>query len=540
MGEIHFHQRPWFYLIFSIILIVILYFLIAPENVDYNTHIKWISSDLLLYLVLLVIWLAFFSQFVLPVQTFRDRQKIFDRLLTYIAGMHGPAIFFRDGQPIQGERENKKDGPGVLWLDSASAVVTRTDAAFKNTFGPGVNFTERGEKIAGQVDLHTQTHGIGPRERENPFAKTSEDQTDQAFEAIQQRRNETSGLTRDGIEVVPNINVIFKIDAHPVRDSNLPGSRFGFDQNAVRLAITSQAINPDAPKDSYKYRVHWNQLPALLAADVWRDLVSKFTLNDLFEPKFAPPPSFPNLPALTSSDDPLYNQIKPQSKLADSLTLLVKELNRVISQVADWIDETCNPKEESNKVEPPTEKAKEKSAKDLPKEKKLTGLQIINFLIRERLQRLRTATLDPYGNYVPDQDERSYEYNFLQNRGIQVLSASVSNLRLPQDVDEKMIKQWTANWLGRAREERDRLNQEEAFNLIEGQENVLRDYIVQLSNDLLSQIGNNRARDLRETLRSLLLESRVVLVNETQLFRQSSPERDGLEEIIQWLETRDL
>jgi hypothetical protein len=167
-------------------------------------------------------------------------------------------------------------------------------------------------------------------------------------------------------------------------------------------------------------------------------------------------------------------------------------------------------------------------------------LQIINFLIRERLQKQKTGSLDRYGNYIPGEDPQSNEYGFLQSRGIRVLSVSVSNLRLPTYVNEKLIKQWTANWLGRAREERDRLNQEEAFNRIQNSENTLREYIVQLSNDLLLQVSNNRATDLKGTLRALMLESRVALVNETQLFRQSSPERDGLEEIIQWLETRDL
>ena len=41
--------------------------------------------------LLLILWMAFFAQFVLPVRTFRDRQKIFDRLITYLFGGHGPA-----------------------------------------------------------------------------------------------------------------------------------------------------------------------------------------------------------------------------------------------------------------------------------------------------------------------------------------------------------------------------------------------------------------------------------------------------------------
>lgn len=501
----------------------------------YSRFFRYKRDVIILIVAVLLFWLAFFSQFVLPVRTFSQRQKIFERLLLFLIGRHGQAIFFRDGQPVKGKKEEKKEGPGVLWLDSASGVVTRTDAAFKNTFGPGVNFTDKGEKIAGQVDLHTQTHGIGPRESENPWAQKTDQQSAEELEAIQKRRNETSAWTRDGIEVIPNINVVFKIDADPVRDPNSAGSRFGYDANAVRLAITGQAINPNVPRDSNKYSVPWNQLPALLAVDVWRDLLSQFTLNDLFQPRFTLPPSFPDPPQPTTSEDPLYNPLKPQSEFADNLTSIIKELNRIISQLADWVEKNCNPKEE---VKPQETSVDVK--KDSPKDKKVTGLQVINFLLRERLQKQRTATLDRYGNYEQGQDDLNREHGFLESRGIRVLSASVSNLRLPADVDEKLISQWTANWLGRARHERHRLDQEEGFNRIENEENTLRDYIVQLSDDLLLQIGNNRARDLRQTLRSLMLESRVVLLNETQLFRQSGPEREGLEEIIQWLETRDL
>jgi hypothetical protein len=534
MGDIHFYQRPWFYLIFPPILIIILYFFTAPQGLDYEGHLRGIIKDIVIYIGLLILWLAFFSQFILPVQTFRDRQKIFDRLIAYLIGIHGPAIFIRDGQPVQRDREESKQGRGVLWLDSASGVVTRTDAAFKNTLGPGVHFTEKGEKIADIVDLHIQIHNIGPMARDDPFAQKTDQQTEEEYDSIQKRRALTSGLTRDGIEVIPNINVVFKIDADPITDPNLAGSRFGFNANAVRRAITGQAINPNMPRDSYRYHVRWNELPALLAADVWRDLLSKFKLNDLFEPKYSLPPSFPNPPQPTITDDALHNPIKPQSKFEYLLTGIFKDLNRTIAELANRIDNYCRPKE---KVQPET--AKEKKA-EVQKEKKVTGLQVISFLMKERLQKQKTAVLDQFGNYQPGQDGPSNEYGFLQRRGIRVLSVGASNLRLPSEVDLKLIRQWTANWLDRARAERDRLDQEEGFNRIQNEEIALRDYIARLSKDLLLQVNRNRAIDLRGTLRTLMLETRSVLVNENQLYRQSSPEREALEEVIQWLETRDI
>ena len=288
MDEQRFYQKPWFYG-FSWIVVGGGFYLWqvwkirqAQLQAGLLPNLLFIVLDAMIFGVGMLVWLAFFAQFVLPVRTFRERQKIFDRLLAYLSGGHGPAIFIRDGKQIKREGEEKKKGPGVLWLDSASAAVTRNATSFKQTIGPGVHFTENGEFIASTVDLHTQSHGIGPREAEDPFAPKIEGQSDDEYSQIQKRRMEVSAWTRDGIEVVPNISVAFKIDAIPAKDEE-EGSRFGFDAEAVRKAITGEGINPGAPSDTPRHRVAWNQLPARIAADLWREYLSKFTLAELFE-----------------------------------------------------------------------------------------------------------------------------------------------------------------------------------------------------------------------------------------------------------------
>jgi len=187
MDEQRFYQKPWFYG-FSWIVIgggfyVWQIWKIRQEQLQAGLvpNLLFIVVDAIIFGVGMLVWLAFFAQFVLPVRTFRERQKIFDRLLTYLSGGHGPAIFIRDGKQIKREGEEKKKGPGVLWLDSASAAVTRNATSFKQNIGPGVHFTENGEFIAGTIDLHTQGHGLGPRESENPFAAKTEEQSDDEF-----------------------------------------------------------------------------------------------------------------------------------------------------------------------------------------------------------------------------------------------------------------------------------------------------------------------------------------------------------------------
>ena len=111
----------------------------------------------------LLIWLAFFAQFVLPVRTFRDRQKIFERLISHLFGRHGPTLFIENGVIKEHSGERLKKGPGVVWLNSASAAVTRTATELKQVIGPGVHFIGKKETIAGTIDLHTQTQSLSPR-----------------------------------------------------------------------------------------------------------------------------------------------------------------------------------------------------------------------------------------------------------------------------------------------------------------------------------------------------------------------------------------
>ncbi len=110
-------------------------------------------------------------------------------------------------------------------------------------------------------------------------------------------------LTRDGIEVFPNISVTFKIDAIPAGPGK-KGSHFGFNADAVEKAARSEGINPNTASEE-KRRVEWNQLPALMAADLWREYISKFTLSELFDPTLPgiaditqpeTPPPYVNLP----------------------------------------------------------------------------------------------------------------------------------------------------------------------------------------------------------------------------------------------------
>ncbi len=227
-------------------------------------------------------WIFYFSQFVLPVKELPDRISAFIRLLSSIA-KPGPAIFIQDGEQKQeGFEKRDRKGAGVILLDTASAAVLSNRGAFTRAVGPGLVFTQKNETIQSTLDLHTQRRTLGPKPEESPFAPKADDENEEDYDYRQRRRKQTSGLTRDGIEVVPNISVVFRLKPSGGAE-DYEKTKFGFNPESVRLAVTREGINPKAPNDAGSYKIDWDWLPVHVAADVWREYLRKFTMNELFE-----------------------------------------------------------------------------------------------------------------------------------------------------------------------------------------------------------------------------------------------------------------
>ena len=195
MDDTPFYKRPWFYIVGWLAFLLLFYGAQIYRMGGFRASILDIFFDLLcIFPLLLILWMAFFAQFVLPVRTFRDRQKIFDRLITYLFGGHGPALFIENGIIKEHSGERLKKGPGVLSLDSASAAVTRTATAIKQTIGPGVHFMDSREYIAGTIDLHIQSHSM-PKENDKPFGEKSDYASEEEYKQVQDRCKQVSALT---------------------------------------------------------------------------------------------------------------------------------------------------------------------------------------------------------------------------------------------------------------------------------------------------------------------------------------------------------
>jgi hypothetical protein len=252
-------------------------------NVYYIVSFVVLVLDIFVAFTLRDQLIYFFSQFVLPIQNPKYRQDIFARVRNFETGYRGPAFFVKNGRVIMHEGEAEKRGAGLIILDTASALVLRTDTEIKDTVGPGIKFTEGDEYIAGSVDLRSQWQFIGPLAADQPFLNPVPISSPKEYNETQSRRQQTSGLTRDGFEVSPTISIQFSIKRPVEKRPTESGvtSYYGFDADAVRNAITREVIQLGASKNT-KVRMEWNKLPAHLVVNIWREYIRKFKLNDLF------------------------------------------------------------------------------------------------------------------------------------------------------------------------------------------------------------------------------------------------------------------
>jgi len=523
----------------------------------YTRFFKYKFFIVLLIVAVLLVWVAFFAQFVLPVQKFIDRQKIFNRLLTYLLGRHGPALFIENGIIKEHSGERLKKGPGVIWLDSASAAVTRSATAVKNTMGPGVYFTESNEYLAGSLDLHNQLQTLGPLENEDPFSPTPKENSDDPeyeinkgkYEQLQVNRKRVSALTRDGIEVVPNISVIFRVDTKSPEEGH-PGSPFGYrfsrnnkdiqneqkDQKAIEKAIIiGEGINPNFPPESLRHRVPWNQLPALLAVDLWREYLAKFTLDELFRTVEVALPSEPPPQELIEESDQLSQPIQMSGKresFQEALAGILAEITKFINAITIFLEEKKGEQAKKPSVESTGSSLK---LSGNGKSKKKTGLQVINDMVKARLTQARVINMDNHGRLGPG-TITSHEHDLMQKRGLRVINVSIGNLRFENSVEEQFVRQWKATWLNNAEAERAQIDRQVSYVETNGQIQAIRQYAESLSRELILK----KPSGIKESLKTLILRSRFEIINRDRLRRSMSTELQDMEEIIKWVEENGL
>jgi hypothetical protein len=244
---------------------------------------NWVF-DLLAFFGTLVAGLMLISQFVLPVQTMRERRAVFDHFMQYVSGNYGPIIFVKDGKIVGRKEELRRYGHGVALVDPVSAIVieraaarhwwapavdmdevhdemtqpARAGPALVRAAGPGIDFIAPGERIVASLDLRRQSRGTTAK-----------------------------ALTRDGLECSAYVSVTFGLDPDPERRAGAasqPPSRaernqpaYHFNRSSAFRAVYGVALGE-------KQAVDWTELPLIVAVERFRDALSEYKLDELFQP----------------------------------------------------------------------------------------------------------------------------------------------------------------------------------------------------------------------------------------------------------------
>ena len=120
----------------------------------------------------------------------------------------------------------------------------------------------------------------------------------------------------------------------------------------------------------------------------------------------------------------------------------------------------------------------------------------------------------------------------MQSRGLKVLSVSIGNLRLNPEIEEAIIRRWSATWLLNAKAESEQIERRRSIIEAAGQEKAIRQYADFLSKDMIRK----KPVGIKETLKTLLLGTRTLIMNNPQLRQRMSAEQQDLEDIIRWIE----
>ena len=524
MSPIPFRHQPSFRaVIFAVVLAAAWLYTLAFQD-GWLSSLAAIGLDLILLYVLLQACLFFYAQFVLPVRTIRDRMRIWERILLYARNAHGAALFVQNGRRVERRGESSKPGPGLLWVDTASAAMTRSEAGPKQVLGPGIHFLEPRERIDATFSLHRQTYAIGPGQDEPIFDKLPVDASEEdrrRHAQMQVKRQMVSGLTRDGNEVVPEIRVVFQLDGDHAQPRS-PGSRFGFLPDSIERAARGEGVNVD-PVSARRFHVAWNQLPGLLAVDLWREYLAKFTLDELFGAHLAA------VPDVLQPEEPAPPNAFAATPMVVRRNWPARLLWRFNNSLGHWLQTKgiAEDKEAtSGYVHGPPAVVRQ------PAGREYTALQVIGHMVKARMMQAAVPILDECGRCIKGH-VLSEEYKRLRERGLRILDVTLGGYRFDPGFEEQIVQQWRSAWFANATGERGDVEQLEVLAAESGRQKALLEHASVLGRALQAE----SAASMPAALKALLQASHSELLTDERLHGRGTPEIDGLSALSKWLES---
>jgi hypothetical protein len=218
----------------------------GPNPQRTSRNLSMFLGGMLAYLLAGNLMMRILSVMVLPVSQKGESKEVYDRLLSYLFGTHGPVAFAENGKLDTRKELFSNKGDGFIKVDANSAVVLERKAGgpgcilgwlpkvfrrphprkhlTSRTEGPGFVFMKKGEQVRGVADLRTQ------------------------FRA----RPEVHVHTRDGIEVKCLVFTVFTIGKKP---DVLRVTYEGGIKEAEKLRVLKLGLKEPDPADETQYRI---------------------------------------------------------------------------------------------------------------------------------------------------------------------------------------------------------------------------------------------------------------------------------------------
>jgi hypothetical protein len=369
-----------------------------PERIRHALFVLLYEVAVFVVLFRSMLWLL--ARFVLPVQTRAQHRGVFGRLLLYVQGQHGPAVFVKDGRLVASREERLKQGAGIALVDPASAIALEhetpprplapasphrvrdglgealyryekrllSDPRLVLKYIGSLLYALRWFSVIPGRRLHRRLLAlrlIRPRRPPRPPRVARVEGPGIVFIAPDEKVRETldlrkqsrrrpgiKGLTRDGIEVETTVNVTFVLDDEQTGqegweeettkrvERNLPA--FTFNRRSAFRAVYGSPVRKKTGEGKDEEVKGWMDLPAYVASDIFRDMLSTQTLDNLFRPTSDhefPLAAFRNDFSRRVQSEPVLKErgIKVLSAGFGGLTLpsAVKD-QRISSWQADW------------------------------------------------------------------------------------------------------------------------------------------------------------------------------------------------------------
>ena len=331
-------QKETIYYLKLIFTFLLNKFTLPQNQADLNLawpYLKNLFLGLAIYLLAWPVFGSFFVQFILPVPKkdeikkekpkpkkskkgkpaiqpptqaeaeksvlrFSERRQIYQNFRQFSRGKSGPLIFVRDGQEISHYGEREKEGPGVVMVNSNSAIVLGNKVV-----GPGMKFTE-GKKIKTLFDLRRQfrtqekvtaitrdgieietdifvrfsisgmPHTIYVTEINNQFKTVEFDETAQKVTGFSNRFL-TEERETNFKKVIQDLKKGEDPDKRLLDPFNYPEKGYRFNLNRVQTVFDNQPWDPETGK-----QIDWRELPLAVAIEEFRNTIVRYPFDELF------------------------------------------------------------------------------------------------------------------------------------------------------------------------------------------------------------------------------------------------------------------